>query len=105
MRISAEARVETRQNVFRAARKLFITKGWDRTTTRGIAEAAGIATGTLFNYFDSKESIVVELISEALVKAQEEVDRRQNAGQSLEEELFSLVWTELASLRAYRKFL
>jgi AcrR family transcriptional regulator len=105
MRITAEARIETRQNVVRAARKLFVTKGWDRTTTRGIAEAAGIATGTLFNYFDSKEAIVAELISDALVKAQEEVDRRWSAGQSIEEELFSLVWTELASLREYRKFL
>jgi AcrR family transcriptional regulator len=105
MRITAEAKTETRLNIIRAARKLLARDGWERTTTRRIAQASGIATGTLFNYFESKEAIVEVLVSEALNKAQKEVERRRSSDQSLEEELFSLIWTELGSLREFRKCL
>ena len=103
MRITAEARNATRERIIKVAAKLFAKKGWDNTTTRGIAAAAGIANGTLFNYFDSKEAIVAELISEALAHAQEEILKRD--GETLEEELFTFIWTELSSLREYRRFL
>jgi AcrR family transcriptional regulator len=105
MRVTAKAMESTRRNLVRAARGLFVKKGWDYTTTRRIAKTAGVAAGTLFNYFDSKEAIAAELISEALQHAQEVVEQRRRAGETVEEELFSLIWTELASLREYRKFL
>ena len=105
MRITAEAKADTRERIVDAATRLFSTEGWERTTTRGIATAAGIATGTLFNYFESKEAIVVALISDALANAQQELRSRHGDDESLAEELFTLVWTELSSLRAFRNFL
>ena len=103
MRITAEAKTATRERIIEVAARLFTKEGWENTTTRGIAIAAGIATGTLFNYFESKEAIVAALISEALERAEEEIQKRDD--ESLEEELFTFIWTELASLREYRKFL
>ena len=103
MRITAEAKSATRERIIKVAAQLFATEGWENTTTRGIASAAGIATGTLFNYFDSKEAIVAALISEALAKAEREIQKRDD--ESLEEELFTFIWTELASLRDYRRSL
>lgn len=103
MRITAEAKTATRERIIKVAAKLFAKEGWDNTTTRGIATAAGIATGTLFNYFDSKEAIAAELISEALAQAQQEIQKRDD--ETLEEELFTFIWTELSGLRDYRKFL
>ena len=105
MRITAEVKAETRQRIIEAASELFATDGWENTTTRGIATEAGIATGTLFNYFESKEAIVAALMSEALSNAKRELRRRPSEDQSLEEELFSLIWAELRSLRRFRKFL
>jgi AcrR family transcriptional regulator len=105
MRVTAQAMQSTRRSLVRAARGLFVKKGWEYTTTRRIAKAAGVAAGTLFNYFDSKEAIAAELISEALQHAQEVLEQRRRPGEGVEEELFSLIWTELASLREYRKFL
>ena len=105
MRITAEVKAETRQRIIETASELFATDGWENTTTRGIATAAGIATGTLFNYFESKEAIVAVLMSEALSNAKQELRRRPPEDQSLEEELFSLIWTELRSLRRFRNFL
>src|SRR5215469_15295206 len=69
MRITAEAKNETRQRIVSAAIDLFRADGWHDTTTRAIAAAAGIATGTLFNYFPTKEAIAAELIAAALQTA------------------------------------
>ena len=103
MRITAEAKTATRERIIKVAAKLFAKEGYDSATTRGIAAKAGIATGTLFNYFESKESIVAALISEALASAEQKI--RQRDDETLEEELFTFVWTELAALGDYRKFL
>ena len=65
----------------------------------------GIAAGTLFNYFPSKESIAGSLISEALTDAREEFANRRRGEESLEEDLFSFIWTGLRRLRPLRKFL
>src|SRR5262245_44638568 len=41
-----------------AAWELFATKGFDATTTREIAERAGVATGTLFLYAKDKPDLL-----------------------------------------------
>jgi AcrR family transcriptional regulator len=103
MRITAEAKTATRERIIKVAAKLFTKEGYESTTTRDIASASGIAAGTLFNYFESKEAIVAVLISEALTRAEQAIDQRD--GETLEEELFTFIWTELSTLRVYRKFL
>lgn len=50
-----ERRVAARQEqIMEAAAFVFSQKGYERATTREIAEAADISEGTLYNYFDSK---------------------------------------------------
>ena len=105
MRITAEAKAETRQRILQAATSLFEHGGWDGTTTRGIATAAGIATGTLFNYFPTKEAIAAVLIGEALKHAGANLSTIRVEESSLEADLFTLVWSGFASLRELRKFL
>jgi len=43
----------------RAALDLFAEKGFYRTTTKAISKKAGIAEGTLFNYFETKEDLAL----------------------------------------------
>jgi AcrR family transcriptional regulator len=105
MRITAEAKSATRQRILRAAASLFADEGWWNTTTRGIAQAAGIATGTLFNYFSSKEALAAEIVAEALGHAAEEFRAHRTEENSLEADLFSLIWSGLRSLSEFRKFL
>src|SRR5580658_848406 len=102
MRITTQAKAQTRERIVGAAVKLFARQGWDGTTTRDLAMAAGIATGTLFNYFQSKEAVAATLVAEALAKAQHEFETTHEDSQSLEEDLFSLIWTGLKSLRKLR---
>jgi AcrR family transcriptional regulator len=105
MRITAEAKSETRQRILSAATGLLMADGWHNTTTRAIAAAAGIATGTLFNYFPTKEAIAAELIAEALQNAAESFSGKEGEELSLEGDLFTLVWCGLSNLHGFRKFL
>jgi AcrR family transcriptional regulator len=49
-----------------AARRLFASKGYEKTTTREIAERARIGTGTLFVYFPEKLDLLVYLYRQEL---------------------------------------
>ena len=104
MRITAEEKKLTRQRVLDAAVGLFRTRGYEPTTTREIADAADIATGTLFNYFASKEAIVACLAEEALAKARAAFARQETAG-DLAEQLFAYIATELRHLKPLRTFI
>lgn len=69
MRIVKEAG-ERKEEILDAAEKLFGTKGFDHTSTNDILEAVGIARGTLYYHFKSKEEIldgVIERISNRLM--------------------------------------
>jgi len=105
MRITAEAKTVTRQRILEAATVLFKVDGWHKTTTRDIALSAGIATGTLFNYFPTKESIAATLIAEAVQSSREEFSALRGEMNSLEADLFTLIWSGLSKLREYREFL
>jgi len=105
MRVTADAKTATRQRILDAATSLFARDGWRSATTRAIAVEAGIATGTLFNYFPTKESIAATLIAEALERAGEAFRAGRREEDSLDADLFLLIWSGLRSLREYRKFL
>ncbi len=108
MRVTAETKSATRQRILEASRKLFAAEGFAGATTRDIARAAGIAVGTLFNYFPTKEAVVQALVSEAHAAAGEAFEsERDNDGAeplTLVEELFAYAAAVLRKLKPFRKY-
>src|SRR4051812_1669167 len=104
MRITVAEKSATRQRILDAAVAAFCARGFEATTTRDIAQSAGIAAGTLFNYFATKEAIVQSLAQEALHKAWSDMSAEPLA-KDLSEALFALVAAELRQLRPLRKYL
>lgn len=51
---------ETRERIFRAALQLFAERGFNATTIESITTAADVGKGTFFNYFENKESVLLE---------------------------------------------
>jgi AcrR family transcriptional regulator len=51
-----------REELLSIAAGLFAEKGFKNTTVRDIADAAGILSGSLYHHFDSKESMVDEIL-------------------------------------------
>jgi AcrR family transcriptional regulator len=104
MRVTVQAKAETRRRILDAARACFTEQGFEAATTRDIAAAAGIAAGTLFNYFAAKEAMATALVAEALGEARSRLDGPPD-GETLDEALFALIAGELRSLRPHRAYL
>ena len=51
---------DTRQRIYAAALMLFRERGFDATTMRDVAAAAGMSLGAAYHYYPSKDAIVLE---------------------------------------------
>jgi AcrR family transcriptional regulator len=60
-----------REEIVEAAKVLFARQGIDATTMADIAAAAGISAPTVFNYFGSKDGILIAMITEGTTEARE----------------------------------
>lgn len=67
MRIVKEATVR-KNEILDAAAVLFMKKGFDNTSTNDILDAVGIARGTLYHHFKSKEDVMDALIDRQMEK-------------------------------------
>jgi AcrR family transcriptional regulator len=102
----AQNKEAIRKRIVTAALSLFQTKGFDSTTTKAIARKAGIAEGTVFNYFKTKEDIALHFfeqeVDQAIAKVRENPRLRKAP---LEEKLFTLVHSQLEYLAPYERFI
>jgi AcrR family transcriptional regulator len=102
----AQNKQAIRNKIVRSALNLFQTKGFDGTTTRAIAKKAGIAEGTVFNYFKSKEDIALYFFEQEVGHAVATVrDNPRLHKAPLEEKLFTLVQSQLEYLAPYERFI
>jgi len=63
-RINKQEQEKVRRDILESAYKLFSENGYEDTKTRAISDMAGIAEGTLFNYFSSKANLYMESMLE-----------------------------------------
>ncbi|MGH3333787.1 MAG: TetR/AcrR family transcriptional regulator [Nocardioidaceae bacterium] len=61
--VSNGGKASRRDELLAIAAELFAQRGFKNTTVRDIADAAGILSGSLYHHFDSKESMVDEILS------------------------------------------
>jgi len=47
--------------ILKAASRILVDEGYEATTTRGVAERAGVSIGSLYQYFPSKEALVMAI--------------------------------------------
>ncbi|HMA67325.1 MAG TPA: helix-turn-helix domain-containing protein, partial [Desulfosalsimonadaceae bacterium] len=57
--------MDRKQAIIESATRLFAEKGFYNTSTPEIAEAAGVAHGTLFYHYTNKEGIILEIFRRA----------------------------------------
>ena len=59
-------RDESRRVILEHALVLFSSRGYDATTMKMIAEAAGISPGLIYHYFDGKERLLEAIFEESM---------------------------------------
>ncbi len=65
--------MDRKQQLYSAALELFVMNGFHGTPTAKIAQKAGVANGTLFNYFPTKEDLVNNLYTHIVNQQSEEI--------------------------------
>jgi|HubBroStandDraft_6_1064221.scaffolds.fasta_scaffold98547_3 AcrR family transcriptional regulator len=81
---------ETRERLFRSALDLFARKGFTETTVEDITEAADVGKGTFFNYFPSKDHILLAFGEMQLRKLDSAVAEARRTREPMPEFLRSL---------------
>jgi AcrR family transcriptional regulator len=81
---------ETRERLFRSALDLFARKGFTETTVEDITEAADVGKGTFFNYFPSKDHILLAFGEMQLGKLAAAVEEARRTDEPMPQFLRSL---------------
>lgn len=68
-----------KNQILDAATKVFAEKGFHRATIRDVARTAGVADGTIYNYFENKTALLLGLLDRLNATEQREVDFAQSA--------------------------
>ncbi|TQK72438.1 TetR/AcrR family transcriptional regulator [Nocardioides sp. SLBN-35] len=89
---------DTRSRILREAAVLFASRGYERVSTRDIATACGIKQPSLYWYFDSKRTIMAELIGMDLRRVGEVIAWLSKAEVSPAARLFRFLHIDVASL-------
>ncbi len=85
--------------IMQTALELFANEGYYPTSISRIAENAGISKGLMYNYFKSKEELIIAIIGKGIEKLTQSLDPDRNG--LLTEEEFEYLITE--SFRALRE--
>ena len=96
----------TKERILAAALKLFKEKGLEGTTTKEISKRSGIAEGTLFNYFKTKEDLALYFFqkeTDDLIKWFHAETRLKKA--PLTEQLFAIIHRQLEYIEPYEDFI
>jgi AcrR family transcriptional regulator len=73
-----------REAILTAARRVFIEIGFGAASVRDIVRGTDLATGTFYNYFPDKESVLSALVDEIAVEARARVRAARMAATTLE---------------------
>jgi AcrR family transcriptional regulator len=98
-----EIREERRNLIMEVALELFADKGFSHVTIANIAQKAGISKGLLYNYFESKEQLITEIMMAGINEFIEVFDPNKD-GELTHEELHFFIDETFRILQAKRRF-
>ncbi len=98
-----EIRASRKQQIMDAALELFATKGYTNCSIAQLASHTGISKGLMYNYFESKEALLVTIIEEGISEILEYFDPDNNGVLSTEE-LAGFIRKVFSSIRENQQF-
>jgi AcrR family transcriptional regulator len=81
--------------ILEAARKLFAKRGFSEVTMDEIAEAAGLAKGTLYLYFESKRDVYLKTLQRGKAELLERVTTNMRVAEGLRAKIRALIATRV----------
>lgn len=72
--VQAQLIAARKNQILDAAAKVFAEKGFSRATIKDVARTAGIADGTIYNYFENKEALLLGILERLNEIEQRDID-------------------------------
>jgi AcrR family transcriptional regulator len=106
-RLRERLRSATQASILQAAEDVFLEKGMNSARMESIAARAGVAVGTLYNYFADREALVTALVQDrrAALLARLDASLEKAEGLPFEEALDSFLQTLFDHWTAHRGIL
>lgn len=80
-----QTKAANRQAILEAARKVFAELGYGATTVRDIIRGTGLASGTFYNYFKSKEEVFQALMDQNALRVRPALKEERERAETFEE--------------------
>ena len=80
-----------RSIIIKAGIEIFLKKGISQTTVRDIIRNTDLASGTFYNYFKSKEEVLIAALDESAIEIGQELRARRKKAKNLEEFVYSQI--------------
>ena len=95
----------TKRKIFETSMKLFAEKGYDATSIEEITSVVGVAKGTLYYHFSSKEEIFNFLVDEGMKLLQNSITIKISQKDNAVDKLKSILLIQLKILYKYEDFI
>ncbi|MFN2151764.1 MAG: TetR/AcrR family transcriptional regulator [Anaerolineales bacterium] len=96
--LTEEEQFRRRKEIFDASVHLFLDKGFNETSMREIAKAAGVGKSTLYDYFNSKDEILISYFEDEIQKITARAQQINQQDLSVSEKLRQIMEMHLAYL-------
>ncbi len=96
---------KTKRKIFEASMKLFAEKGYDATSIEEITATVGVAKGTLYYHFSSKEEIFNFLITEGINLLQNSVDIKTSKFSNYIDKIKAIILIEIKVVMKYENLI
>jgi AcrR family transcriptional regulator len=83
------------QRFYKTAASVFATKGYHETTVDEIAQAMGVAKGTIYYNFENKEDLYVSVVQAGVALFGQQLQQAVNGGKTTEERIANLIVCQL----------
>ena len=96
---------KTKRKIFETSMKLFAEKGYDATSIEDITATVGVAKGTLYYHFSSKEEIFNFLIEEGIKLLQNSVDIKTSKHNNYIDKINAIVLIQIKIVAKYENII
>lgn len=96
---------KTKRKIFEASMKLFAEKGYEATSIEEITATVGVAKGTLYYHFASKEEIFDFLIEEGMKLLQNSVDIKTSKYSNYIDKIKAIVLIQIKIVMKYENII
>ena len=96
---------KTKRKIFETSMDLFAKKGYEATSIEEITSVVGVAKGTLYYHFSSKEEIFYFLIEEGMKLLKNSIDIKTSKLENSLDKLKAIILIQIKVIKKYENFI